>query len=322
MSANVGANASDIGLIVQGTLIFLSAVVGVVGFVVQSRLRQRAHLKELRLARAERHKEEKLKQLRESLHEIIGPMQTLQQQGQSMVMSFGLHASDHDSIMTYYFETMGGKEQGLKAMRGEAALFHAEPMISPRLLARIKSDPESEVARDFRTAMRCALRQCFSPLSKLLRQHMNSLNLPSREAFLAKFPALKGDPQLRKVLMLQLVNWTAMMEQIVDEEWASGDFHQVFPRHIEFPMGLLTYLIMMLDDVKAQIVAATSGAYAFNSVSWEQETEDMLKKKKTTTTTTKPQQSPKKKQRLMASPGGDETKQSKYTGSGGGDAGE
>ena len=30
MSANVGANASDVGLIVQGTLIFLSAVVGVV----------------------------------------------------------------------------------------------------------------------------------------------------------------------------------------------------------------------------------------------------------------------------------------------------
>ena len=34
-------NASDIGLIVQGILIFLSAVIGVVGYYVQGRLKSK-----------------------------------------------------------------------------------------------------------------------------------------------------------------------------------------------------------------------------------------------------------------------------------------
>ena len=58
MSAVGANNASDIGLIVQGTLIFLSACIAVVGYVVQSRLSAKAHARQLRLEREERHKDE------------------------------------------------------------------------------------------------------------------------------------------------------------------------------------------------------------------------------------------------------------------------
>ena len=58
MSAVGASNASDIGLIVQGTLIFLSACIAVLGYVVQSRLTARAHERQLRLEREERHKDE------------------------------------------------------------------------------------------------------------------------------------------------------------------------------------------------------------------------------------------------------------------------
>ena len=46
-TANNSTNASDVGLIVQGTLIFLSAVVGVLGYVIQSRLSQKEAARQL-----------------------------------------------------------------------------------------------------------------------------------------------------------------------------------------------------------------------------------------------------------------------------------
>ena len=58
MSAVGANNASDIGLIVQGTLIFLSACIAVLGYAVQSRLSAKAHERQLRLEREERHKDE------------------------------------------------------------------------------------------------------------------------------------------------------------------------------------------------------------------------------------------------------------------------
>ena len=40
------AKASDVALIVQGTLIFLSAVIGVLGYIVQSNMRAKERVKE------------------------------------------------------------------------------------------------------------------------------------------------------------------------------------------------------------------------------------------------------------------------------------
>ena len=52
-TANNSTNASDVGLIVQGTLIFLSAVVGVLGYVIQSRLSQKEAARQLLIQQKE-----------------------------------------------------------------------------------------------------------------------------------------------------------------------------------------------------------------------------------------------------------------------------
>ena len=52
-AANNSTNASDVGLIVQGTLIFLSAVVGVLGYVIQSRLSQKEAARQLLIQQKE-----------------------------------------------------------------------------------------------------------------------------------------------------------------------------------------------------------------------------------------------------------------------------
>lgn len=276
MSTNVGANASDVGLIVQGTLIFLSACIAVLGYAVQSRLQAKAHAKELELARTERHRDDRLKQLRENLRDVIGPMQGLSQQGQSMLFAFAISTSDkHSGLIGYWFDLMGGKEKALRSMAGEEQLFKAEPYLTPRIIERIRSDPDGDVAKDYRQVMKRALRVCFTPLSKLILRHMNNLHMPTRDAFLKKFPALKGDPQLRKKLLLSLVNWESAMADIVEEEWANGDYSHIFPRHYEFPISLVNYLIMMQDDVKDEIEKATQGTMSFSNVSFQQEQAEM-----------------------------------------------
>ena len=65
--SNVGANASDVGLIVQGTLIFLSAVVAVIGYLVQAKLARSAAAHDIQTARAERHKDARLQSLQNQL---------------------------------------------------------------------------------------------------------------------------------------------------------------------------------------------------------------------------------------------------------------
>lgn len=80
------ANASDVGLVVQGTLIFLSAIVAVLGYVIQNRLHDKAKERQLARERTEKHKEARLARLRKMLHDIIGPMSGLAQQGQQMMI--------------------------------------------------------------------------------------------------------------------------------------------------------------------------------------------------------------------------------------------
>ena len=73
MSASVGANASDVGLIVQGTLIFLSAVVGVLGFLVKSRLERREKHRENEIQYEQHVRRLRLERIRTQLREFLGP---------------------------------------------------------------------------------------------------------------------------------------------------------------------------------------------------------------------------------------------------------
>ena len=269
--SNVGANASDVGLIIQGTLIFLSACVAVVGYIIQSKLQAVAHEKELRLARVEKHKEIKLKQLRESLTNVIGPMQALSQAGQGICHDFGLSVSEnHDSVMTYWFATHGGQEKAMQFIAGQSGMFSSEPFLLAPILDAIKKNPESMLAKDYRSTMKRAVLQCFKPLASLLLQHMNSLNVPTREKFITMFPALKGDPQLRKILMVAMIAWSSAMEELL-EQWDLGNYSQLFPRHAQYPNALDFYLISMLDAVKDDIDKATAGTMAYNTVTQEEE---------------------------------------------------
>ena len=143
--------------------------------------------------------------------------------------------------------------------------------ILDKIVKQIKADPNGTVAKDFRSVMAIAVREYFLPAAKLIGKHMNELPLPSRDDFKKKYPEIASDPQLRKVLLLQLVTWTHAMQDIIDTEWKNGDYSNVFPKHVKYPGKALDYLIWMVDTVKDQIQSMTADVETFTNVSQEEE---------------------------------------------------
>ena len=71
------AFASDTALIIQGLLIFSAAVVGVIGYYVQSKLAAKARKREIIAAREEHLRHLELQRVREKLDDFIGPVSHL-----------------------------------------------------------------------------------------------------------------------------------------------------------------------------------------------------------------------------------------------------
>ena len=71
------AFASDTALIIQGLLIFSAAVVGVIGYYVQSKLAAKARKREVIAAREEHLRHLELQRVREKLDDFIGPVSHL-----------------------------------------------------------------------------------------------------------------------------------------------------------------------------------------------------------------------------------------------------
>ena len=72
-SVGAGANASDVGLIVQGTLILLSSLVAVSGYFVQAKMRSRARERERATESQTKLNDLKLERVREKASVFIGP---------------------------------------------------------------------------------------------------------------------------------------------------------------------------------------------------------------------------------------------------------
>ena len=265
--------------IIQGVLIFLSACTSVIGYVVQSRLAQAAHRRELDIARRERHLDAKLLKMRTLLKTSLGPMQSLLQEAQNAILCLCISLSGASGLMEYFSQHVlkGDKELMFKIFRNETMTMRSRPFLTDSIFEEIKAKPEGHIAKAYRTTMTVALNRYWVPAADLIGEHMNELPFPSREEFKKKFPELKDDPQLRKVLLLQMANWVHMMQHIVNTEWSRGDYTNIFPPHIKYPNACMNYLIWMLDELKFKIEQATSGITSYNNVNQEEEFEDLKK---------------------------------------------
>ncbi len=183
-------NASDVGLIVQGVLIFLSAVVGVLGYVIQSRLGRAQKQREEELERKEHGRQLKLKRVREQIEKFVGPaVQLAEQQSRysvrfiQNVLSPGLGFND---ICKVHFGFPNGVVDAGKFEKIYVEAF----ILSEENEKEIRKDlVNGKLATQYRQYVRMQMKYYALPLVDLLEKHaLSQQEQPTKEKFNKRFP--------------------------------------------------------------------------------------------------------------------------------------
>ena len=291
--STVGANASDHGLIIQGTLILLSAVVGVLGYIIQSRLKRAAEARlheraatqarfEQQLKRDDHLRAARLQHLYRIREEILSPMIALNDSGvflwaqwiQYMLMA----PPDYSRNAILVVKGEPNPSPSLLAAFGHLCPdFHKHFMqgeyygqwmqVPDDVAAGMIADPTGKLAVSYRRLMRLMINECYLPLSALLKSKMNVLDLPDTDEFKRAYHCYASDLiYLRKHIFLQMVAWTTEMHSIIEEEWDKGELGQLHTRFSPYPMVFGHYLSGFLTRMKVEISQLELGMVAHNVV--------------------------------------------------------
>ena len=265
-SVGAGSNASDVGLIVQGTLIFLSAVVGVCGYIVQARSKQKQYLRETQILH-----------LRQVLNDIIGPAQSLGSTAKTLRAEFYNAVAYKGRGMTYREQVDDIFGEGALRLIIDGEMNEYRRFVSPRTEAEMSAEPHGFVAVQYRKFIRIFVKEYHRPLANLLKLKHCSLPLPSREEFKRRFPGHKRGT-LRKTFWLWQCGWTAEMEAIISDEWDKGIFTTWFPVMCPFPTHITSLNTGILNDVKNEIERLTRGGIKMkDKTTMQQQTQMNLK---------------------------------------------
>ena len=277
-SVNRTTNADSMALIVQGTLIFLSAVVAVVGYFVQGQLRK----KERRLQSEVEHKDylrrAKLDLLREKLKTFVGPAtmlamniwNTMWRNAFSNAMLGGMGAKeDHgagvprknlnilaggDRVSKHWNNPVEDGGMGFSFFPGmmKGKFNGVTSLVGPAVEADIRADPSSELAKRYFKVCRRIVKQYACQLRDLLNNHGQTLDMrPSTDDFKEAFPVLKGSGWLRNLLYLDFIEWTNEFEEII-QAWDTGDYETLFPTEVDYPLQITRYLSNQLTEIREQ----------------------------------------------------------------------
>ena len=272
--ASNGSNASDLGLIVQGVLIFLSAIVGIVGYVVQSKLSQRAKTREEELARKEHGRQLKLQRVRQQMNDFVGPAVALTSTHQrylnrfcSQVLSPGENLKFNDLLKRHFFVS-----GGLLSITTELYM-KGNYVLSKENEIEIRKDiTNGQLAKEYRQFVRNMLDNYLIPLSDLIEKKGISLaELPGRKAFLDKYPGYESNHRPRELIFQEVIMFTREFQTIVKYEWDNGIFDTLAPKAVFFPMNIQTYLESQLDVLRRQEMEYSSGILQHDTVTAEEE---------------------------------------------------
>jgi hypothetical protein len=194
------AFASDTALIVQGLLIFSAAVVGVIGYYVQSKLAAKARQRELLIARQEHLRQLELSRIREKLDTFIGPVSFLQHSFSGQLLGtvqvrmgefFPQEHAQHKAL----FKEKGGWPA---AFQGKAkfalmdGIYFGEAGAS--VSRQLTSAPDSEAAQLYRQVMRRLVLDYAVPLADLIKAYGGHLQVDDGRRIQTIVPVLGGEP--------------------------------------------------------------------------------------------------------------------------------
>ena len=269
MSGTMDRNASDVGLIVQGTLIFLSAVVAVIGYIVQSKLKSREHYHELEMQHKAKLKQLRLERIREKLDNFIGPMNTLAglfnfQYLESLApsqiarsLSIGNEKETRyttqldvltNGAITKYFDQM--EVNLLEGFSGKMNLLPG--FVGPEVEEQIRRNPKSEIGKFYIRNCRLLILDTGKKLATLIVNKQGHLSeFVSEEEFKKKYPCVATSAYARNLFFYQFVGFIKEFEYIINNNWDKDDYTLLFPQSHSLPMLLhFSYTPSMITAIR------------------------------------------------------------------------
>ncbi len=251
------AFASDTALIVQGVLIFSAAVVGVIGYYVQSKLAAKARRRELLLSRQEHLRQLELARIREKLDTFIGPVSFLQHSFSGQLLGtvqtrmgtfFPQEHAQHQAL----FREKGGWPaafQGRDKFALVDGIYFGEAGAS--VSRKVTAAPDSEAAQLYRQVMRRLVFDYAVPLADLIKAYGGHLQeWTTGDEFKKAFPFWKGNPIGRNLFFLEFQSFAYEFRDLVTTQWDQGNFARAWPYFTEYHYAMWTYPSQMITRIR------------------------------------------------------------------------
>jgi hypothetical protein len=250
-STTSSANASDVGLIVQGTLIFLSAVVAIGGYYIQGRLKSKERQREVAIKRKEELHRGRLNVVRDKITRFVGPAHFL-------ALTFNMNLFGLRTKLSTFYPTLGDETtQQIKdtqhsfnaLMKGEWNTVTDDNFFGTTMMQALRNNPDSPASRHFRRMITVSFNTLLVPLSALIQQYAGFLQeWVTMEEFKQAYPC--HGTLGRNEFPIQLLQFKMEMEQVV-QDWDNGEHLDVlWTQQCGFPFQLGMYLIRMVTKLR------------------------------------------------------------------------
>jgi hypothetical protein len=274
---NRSTNASDVGLIVQGSLILLSAIVALLGYSVQAKLKKKERRVELEEQHRDYLRKAELDLLRTKLRTFVGPAAQLAMSGWNTMwrncfatkMLRGMGACEAhqgsglpavslnslaggDRIHNYWNDTADKGGMGFTFMPGmmKGEFNSLTSFVGPEIEAEIRSDPNSKLSKHYFRFCRRIIKRYFIELRDLIKKYCQTLDVrQSASEFKKDYPVLAGAGWLRNLLYVDFIEWVNSFEEIL-ELWDAGEYDILFPEEVDYPLQIVRCFTNQLTELR------------------------------------------------------------------------
>ena len=262
------AFASDTALIIQGLLIFSAAVVGVIGYYVQSKLAAKARKREIIAARAEHLRQLELTRVREKLDDFIGPISHLCHSWGSQIQKLALFfwptyfPEEHNQHKAIFKEKggWGAAFQGKGEFAYHDGMFIAEA--GTAVSKKLTEDPLSEAAVVYRKAMKRMVMDYAVPAAELIKKYAGHLQeWTTTDEFKKSYSHYASNGLGRNLFFVDFQSFAFEFRDLI-MDWENGDYTTAWPIINHYHLNMWTYPTQMITRIREIENGFGSGKHA------------------------------------------------------------
>lgn len=248
---SVSGESNSAALIIQGTLIFLSAVVAIGGYYVQGRLKSKERHREIQIARTEELHRGKLKVVRDKMTRFVGPAHFLALTYNMVFFQLRktlseLHPEEGKATTRQLEETGMGFEQ---LMKGGWSSVTASSFFGNEMMETLRKNPTSRATVHYRRIMAESFRKFAIPLAGLIEQFAGFLQeWQPIDDFKKTYPC--AGVLARNEFPIQFLQFRMEFGLVVADWDAGRNLDVLWTEQSVYPFQIAMYLIRMMTTLR------------------------------------------------------------------------